>query len=186
MLELLVILSLSMSCYWIIVYRLQLPYRYTMFTKDVMLIFLPFYAWVSLIGYFLPIPRLKFYLHFSSISHTWYVCHTGFAHPKTLGEDKLWGSLLCSFPHPPITSSHTRPNVLLSNMFSNILNIRGVIKNYSECCCCWVRSNRKAGIFNMGSSALNLSNSVWQVSTCSVQSVGCELRLREGVFWSVP
>ena len=55
-----------------------------------------------------------------------------------------------------------------------------VIKKYCECCC-RVQSNRKAGIFNMGSSTSNLSNSVWQVSTSSVQSVGCELRLREGV-----
>jgi len=54
--------------------------------------------------------------------------------------------------------------------------VRGVIKNYGECCC-WMRSNGKAGIFNMGSGMSNLSNSVWQVSTCSVQSVGCELRL---------
>jgi len=51
-----------------------------------------------------------------------------------------------------------------------------VIKNYSECCC-WVWSNGKAGIFNTGSSASNLSNSAWQVSTCLVQSVSCELRL---------
>jgi len=51
-----------------------------------------------------------------------------------------------------------------------------VIKNNSECC--WrVRSNGKAGIFNTGSCASNLNNSVWQVSTCSVQSVGCELCL---------
>jgi len=34
-----------------------------------------------------------------------------------------------------------------------------VIKNYGECCC-WVRSNGKAGIFNMGSGMSNLSNSV--------------------------
>ena len=40
-----------------------------------------------------------------------------------------------------------------------------MIKNYGECCC-RVRSNGKAGIFNIGSSALNLSNSVWQVLTC--------------------
>ena len=58
--------------------------------------------------------------------------------------------------------------------------IRGVIKNYGECCC-RVWSNGKAGIFNTGSGASNLSNSVWQVSTCSAQSVGCELWLR-GVF----
>ena len=56
-----------------------------------------------------------------------------------------------------------------------------VIKKYGECCC-RVRSNGKAGIFNTGSGASNLINSVWQVSTCSVHSVGCELRLREGVF----
>jgi len=49
-----------------------------------------------------------------------------------------------------------------------------VIKNYGECCS-RVRSNGKAGIFNTGSSASNLS--VWQVSTCSMQSVGCELQL---------
>jgi len=35
--------------------------------------------------------------------------------------------------------------------------ILGVIKNYGECCC-RVRSNGKAGIFNMGSGASNLSN----------------------------
>jgi len=38
--------------------------------------------------------------------------------------------------------------------------LRGAIKNYGECCC-WIRSNGKAGIFNTGSGALNLSNSVW-------------------------
>ena len=38
-------------------------------------------------------------------------------------------------------------------------DIRGVIKNYGECCC-RVRSNGKAGIFNTGSGASNLSNSV--------------------------
>jgi len=42
---------------------------------------------------------------------------------------------------------------------------RAVIKNYGECCW-WVGSNRKAGIFNTGSGASNLSNRVWQVSTC--------------------
>ena len=56
-----------------------------------------------------------------------------------------------------------------------------VIKKYGECCR-RMRSSGKAGIFNTGCGASNLSNSVWQVSTCSVQSVGCELRLREGVF----
>jgi len=40
--------------------------------------------------------------------------------------------------------------------------LRGVIKNYGECCC-RVRSNRKAGMFNTGSGVSNLSNSVWQV-----------------------
>ena len=55
-----------------------------------------------------------------------------------------------------------------------------VIKKYGECCCL-VRSNGKAGIFNTGSGASNLSNCVTCFS-CSVQSVGCELRLREGVF----
>jgi hypothetical protein len=60
-------------------------------------------------------------------------------------------------------------------MWHNIY-LQGVIKNYGECC--WVWSNGKAEIFNTGSDVSNLSNSVWQVSTCSVQSVSCELRLR--------
>jgi len=77
-------------------------------------------------------------------------------------------------------------NNQLTNQPTDVTNtIRGVIKNYGECCC-RVRYNGKAGIFNMGNGASNLSDSVWQVSTYSVQSVGCELRLREGVFWSVP
>jgi hypothetical protein len=38
-------------------------------------------------------------------------------------------------------------------------HVRGVIKNYGECCC-RMRSNEKAGIFNTGSGASNLSNSV--------------------------
>ena len=42
-----------------------------------------------------------------------------------------------------------------------------VIKKCGECCC-RMRSNRKAGTFNTGSGASNLSNSVWHVSTCSV------------------
>ena len=37
--------------------------------------------------------------------------------------------------------------------------IRDVIKNYSECCC-RVRSNGKAGIFNTGSGVSNLTDSV--------------------------
>lgn len=56
-----------------------------------------------------------------------------------------------------------------------------VIKKYGACCC-RVQSNRKAGIFNTGRAASKLINSVRQVSTCSVQSVGCELWLTEGVF----
>jgi hypothetical protein len=56
-----------------------------------------------------------------------------------------------------------------------------VIKKYGECCY-RVRSNGKTENFNTGSGTSNLSNSVLQVSTFSVQSVGCELRLREGVF----
>ena len=52
-----------------------------------------------------------------------------------------------------------------------------VIKNYGECCC-RVRSNGKAGIFNTGSGASNLSNNVWQfqlVQCCqSVVSYGWE------------
>jgi hypothetical protein len=35
----------------------------------------------------------------------------------------------------------------------------GVIKNYGECCC-RVRYNGKAGVFNTGSDASKLSNSV--------------------------
>jgi len=61
-------------------------------------------------------------------------------------------------------------------MADYVRGVRGVIKNYDECCC-RVRSNGKAGAFNTGCGASNFSNSVWQVSTCSVQSVGCELRL---------
>jgi hypothetical protein len=63
-----------------------------------------------------------------------------------------------------------------------VLNmIQGVINTYGECCC-RVRSKGKAGIFHMRSSASNLSNSVRQVSTCSVQSFRSEPWLREGVF----
>jgi len=66
------------------------------------------------------------------------------------------------------------------NSKSFIFMFRGqpttVIKKYGECCC-RVRSNGKAGIFNTGSGASNLSNSAWKVSTCLVQSVGCDLRL---------
>ena len=71
--------------------------------------------------------------------------------------------------------------LFLSPISQPTFNVRGVIKSYGECCGC-VQSKGKADIFNTGSGASNLSNSVWQVSTCSVQSVGCELRLTEGVF----
>ena len=43
-------------------------------------------------------------------------------------------------------------------------------KKYGECCY-RVRSNGKAVIFNKESGASNLSDSVRQVSTCSVQTV---------------
>jgi len=74
-------------------------------------------------------------------------------------------------------------HLVLINQFANtishnvyFLRYTTVIKKYCECCC-RVWSNGKAGIFNTGSSGWNLSNSVWQVSTCLVQSVDCELRL---------
>jgi len=75
-------------------------------------------------------------------------------------------------------------SILLLNCWKSLLSFETfttVIKKYGECCC-RVWSNGKAGIFNMGSGASNHSNSVWQVSTCSVQSVGCKLWLRECVF----
>ena len=100
MLGIMVFLSWSMPCYRIIIYRLQLPHRYAMLTKDVMLIFLPFYAWVSLIGYFLPFPSLNF-ICISHVTHTWYVCHTcqhlWSDRPKIFGEDNK----LYSFLQPP-------------------------------------------------------------------------------------
>jgi hypothetical protein len=34
----------------------------------------------------------------------------------------LWSSSLCSHLHPPATSSHSGPNILLSTLFSNTLN----------------------------------------------------------------
>jgi hypothetical protein len=36
-------------------------------------------------------------------------------------EYKSWSSSLCSFLHPPVTSSLFGPNILLSNLFSNTL-----------------------------------------------------------------
>jgi hypothetical protein len=48
---------------------------------------------------------------------------------------KLWSSLLCSFLHPPVTSSPFAQNVLLSTLFSNTnslyssLNVRDQISH---------------------------------------------------------
>jgi hypothetical protein len=39
------------------------------------------------------------------------------------GEYKLWSSPLCSFLHSPVTSSPLGPNILLSTLFSNTLNL---------------------------------------------------------------
>jgi hypothetical protein len=40
-----------------------------------------------------------------------------------LGEEyKLWSSSVCSFLHPPVTSSLFRPNILLNTLFSNSLS----------------------------------------------------------------
>jgi hypothetical protein len=38
-------------------------------------------------------------------------------------EHKLWSSSLCNFLHPHTTSSFKGPNILLSILFSNILNL---------------------------------------------------------------
>jgi hypothetical protein len=38
-------------------------------------------------------------------------------------EYKLWSSSFCSFCQPPITSSLFSPNILLSTLFSNTLNL---------------------------------------------------------------
>jgi hypothetical protein len=43
---------------------------------------------------------------------------------------KLWSSSLCSLLQPPTTSSILGPNVLLSNLFSNILNLNQVPHPY--------------------------------------------------------
>jgi hypothetical protein len=41
-----------------------------------------------------------------------------------LGEEyKLWSSSLCSFLQPPVTSSLFGPNILLSTLFLNTLNV---------------------------------------------------------------
>jgi len=45
--------------------------------------------------------------------------------PTILGEEhKSLSSLLCSFLHSPVTSSHLGPNILLNIEFSNTLNVR--------------------------------------------------------------
>jgi hypothetical protein len=36
---------------------------------------------------------------------------------------KLWSSSLCSFLQPPVTSSHLRPNILLSTLFSHTFSL---------------------------------------------------------------
>jgi hypothetical protein len=42
----------------------------------------------------------------------------------TSGEDyTLWSSSLCNFLQPPVTSSLSGPNDLLSTLFSNTLNL---------------------------------------------------------------
>ena len=71
--------------------------------------------------------------------------------PTIISMGKQWHKLSCS------------------RVLESPANIRGVIKKYGECCC-RVRSNGKAGIFNMGSGALNLSKTVcdkFQLVQCS-------------------
>jgi hypothetical protein len=47
-----------------------------------------------------------------------------FDHPTILGEEyKPCSSSLCSFLQPPVTSSLSGPNILLSTLFSNTLNL---------------------------------------------------------------
>jgi len=45
-------------------------------------------------------------------------------HPSNIGEvHKLWSSSLCSLLQPPALSSHWGPNILLSTLYINTLNL---------------------------------------------------------------
>jgi hypothetical protein len=46
-----------------------------------------------------------------------------FCRPIILVKRKLWSSSLCSLLQPPATSSLLGPNILLSTLFSNTLNL---------------------------------------------------------------
>jgi hypothetical protein len=64
----------------------------------------------------------------SHISHASYMlrtCHPPwFDHPNDFCEVlKLWSSSFCSHIQPPATSSLLGPNILLSTLFSNTLNL---------------------------------------------------------------
>jgi hypothetical protein len=52
-------------------------------------------------------------------SHPPWLDHSNYAWRKF----KLWSSSLCSFLHPPVTSSLFGPNILLNTLFSNTLSL---------------------------------------------------------------
>jgi hypothetical protein len=45
-------------------------------------------------------------------------------------ENKLWSAVLCSFIRPPIISPILGPNIHLSTLFSNTLNVRDQVLHH--------------------------------------------------------
>ena len=94
------------------------------------------YAWVSQVVSFLQVSSPKPCIHtsFSPIRAT---CPTllivEFITRTILGEEyRSLSSSLCSFLHSPVTSSLLGPNILVSTLFSNTLNLRSSLNAWDQ------------------------------------------------------
>jgi len=67
---------------------------------------------------------------YAPLPHTCYVsrpCHSLFHHPNSIRWELRITKLLISFLHSPVTSSLLGPNILLSTLFSNTLNLASTL-----------------------------------------------------------